>query len=315
VFLGDPSYAGALGDVAGQAEVAHEHGLPLLVDAAWAPHFGFHPDLPQHALARGADAVVTSAHKTLPAVSQGALVLARTEWLDAARLDRAVEATATTSPAGAILASIDASRALLQHHGPRLLGNVLRLVDDARNRLSAVPGLATVAGRDVDPTKLVVLLAGTGAHGREVEQELVRRGLPVEMADRDTLVPIVTAADDDASVSALVDGIVAGVQDSVARSRTGPRALSPSVVWTVEPRTVVAPREAFFARHTTVDASAAAGRVSAELVAPYPPGIPVLAPGELVTEAVLDALRAAAADGARIAYAADASLQTLQVLA
>jgi lysine decarboxylase len=135
------------------------------------------------------------------------------------------------------------------------------------------------------------------------------------MADRDTLVPIVTVADDDASVLALVDGIVAGVQDSAARSRTGPRAVRPSVVWTVEPRTVLPPREAFFARHTTVDASAAAGRVSAELVAPYPPGIPVLAPGELVTEAGLDALRAAAADGARIAYAADASLQTLQVLA
>ena len=79
VFLGDPSYVGTIGDLAGQADAAHEAGVPLVVDAAWAAHFGFHPDLPPHALAAGADAMVTSAHKALPAYTQGALVLARTE--------------------------------------------------------------------------------------------------------------------------------------------------------------------------------------------------------------------------------------------
>jgi arginine/lysine/ornithine decarboxylase len=81
------------------------------VDAAWAAHFGFHPDLPRHGLQLGADVVVTSAHKTLPAVSQAALILARTDRVDPGRLDAGVEATATTSPAGSILASIDAARA------------------------------------------------------------------------------------------------------------------------------------------------------------------------------------------------------------
>jgi lysine decarboxylase len=90
--------------------------------------------------------------------------------------------------------------------------------------------------------------------------------------------------------------------------------VAPSVAWTVEPTTVVAPRDAFFARHETIDAGSAVGRVCAELVALYPPGIPVLAPGELVTADLLNALRAAAADGARVAYAADASLTRLQVL-
>src|SRR5437773_4536125 len=120
VFLGDPSYVGTTGDLAGHAQAAHEAGVPLIVDAAWAAHMGFHPDLPPHAIAAGADAMVTSAHKALPAFTQGALVLARTGLLDRARLDRAVEATHTTSPAGTIAASIDAARALLAQGGAAL---------------------------------------------------------------------------------------------------------------------------------------------------------------------------------------------------
>jgi lysine decarboxylase len=105
VILGDPSYVGTTGDLAGHARAAHEAGVPLIVDAAWAAYLGFHPDLPAHAIAAGADAMVTSAHKTLPAYTQGALVLARTGRLDAARLNRAFDATHTTSPAGSILES------------------------------------------------------------------------------------------------------------------------------------------------------------------------------------------------------------------
>jgi arginine decarboxylase len=89
VFLGDPSYVGTTGDLAGHAQAAHDAGVPLVVDAAWAAHLGFHPGLPPHAIAAGADAMVTSAHKALPAFTQGALVLARTGLLDPARLDRA----------------------------------------------------------------------------------------------------------------------------------------------------------------------------------------------------------------------------------
>jgi lysine decarboxylase len=242
VFLGDPSYAGTTGDLAGQAEAAHEAGVPLIVDAAWGAHLGFHPDLPPHALAAGADAMVTSAHKMLPAYSQGALVLARTDRLDAARLDRAFAATHTTSPAGAILASIDAARALLARDGEQLCARLLAAVTAARDRLRAVPGLRVLDGQQVDPAKLVVLLAGRA------------------------------------------------------------------------PRTVLPPREAFFAPHETVPADLADGRISAELIAPHPPGIPVLAPGELVTAEIISALRAVLEDGGRIAYAADPTLATLQVL-
>jgi arginine decarboxylase len=311
VFVGAPTYVGTGGDLADVAAAVHAYGVPLLVDAAWSAHFGFHPALPPHALAAGADALVTSAHKALPAYSQAALVLARTGRLDPDRLDAAFEATHTTSPAGSVLASIDAARALLARDGHALLDRLLETVAAARARLAAVDGLTVLEPPFVEPAKLVVLLPGTGADGVAVEGDLVARGLPVEMADRDTLVPMVTVADRPADVDALVAAIAAAVD----RHRGAPRPVAAAAQWTVEPQTVLLPRDAFFAAHVRVAAADAVGRVSAELVAPYPPGVPVLAPGERVTGEALDALRAARAAGTRIAYAADPTLTTLRVVA
>jgi arginine decarboxylase len=310
VFLGDPSYVGTIGDIAGHARAAHAHGIPLIVDAAWAAHFGFHPDLPPHALALGADAIVTSAHKALPAYSQAALVLANTDRIDADRLERAFEATHTTSPAGAILASIDASRSLLENHGEELIGLLLGRVAGARRRLRAVEGVDVLDGAGVDPTKLVVLLAGTGASGYDIESDLLARDMPLEMADRDTVIPMLTIADDDTGV----DELTAALTNAIARHRGSPRMPVAAAAWSVEPETVMAPREAFFAKHVPVSAQEAVGRVSAELVAPYPPGVPVLAPGERVTRGALDSLLRARDEGVRIAYAADPTLTTLQVV-
>ena len=311
VFLGDPSYVGTTGDLAGHAAAAHEAGVPLLVDAAWAAHLGFHPGLPPHALAAGADAMVTSAHKALPAYTQGALVLARTARLDPARLGRAFEATHTTSPTGTIMASIDAARALLARDGQELCGRLLRTVAAAKDRLRQVPGLDVLDGPGVEPAKLVVLLAGTGAHGIEVEADLIAAGMPVEMADRDTIIPIVTLADDEAVVSRFTAALVSIVE----AHRGPPRRPVPAASWTVIPEMAMPPRDAFFCRNETLSARQAVGRVSAELVAPYPRGVPVLAPGEVITSAALDALCAARADGGRIAYAADPTLATVQVIA
>ncbi len=311
VFLGDPTYVGTISDLAGHAAVAHAAGVPLVVDAAWAAHLGFHPDLPPHAIAAGADAMVTSAHKALPAYTQGALVLASTSRLDPARLDRAFEATHTTSPTGSIMASIDAARALLAGHGEQLCGRLLRAVAAARSRLREVPGVQVLDGPGLEPTKLVVLLAGTGAHGHAVEADIIAAGMPVEMADRDTVVPIPTIADDEQQLLTFTEVLIA----SIERHRGTPRRPEAAAAWTVQPQVVLPPRDAFFAPDETVPAARAVGRISAELVAPYPPGVPVLAPGELITSDAIEALRVIAADGGRIAYAADPTLATFRVVA
>ncbi len=314
VMVVEPGYVGARSDVAGLAESAHGAGVPLVVDQAWAAHFGFHPALPPHALAAGADAMVTSAHKALPAYTQGALVLARTGRLDPDRLSRGFEATHTTSPAGAILASIDAARRVLALDGERLLGRTIDLVAAARVQLGAVEGLRVLGGPAdrLDPTRLVVGLAGTGASGFAVEEDLERLGFALEMADRDTIVATVTMADTAGTVEPFVDALAAAIE----RRRAEPRAVvTPAWLGERLPEVAMTPRDAFFAPHETVRAETATGRVAAELVAPYPPGIPAIVPGEVVGRDVLDALRGAAAAGVRVAYAADPTLSTLQVVA
>lgn len=309
-FVGDPSYVGTVGDVAGLAQVAHSYNVPLIVDAAWAAHFGFHPDLPAHPIAQGADAMVISAHKTLPAWSQAALIVANTARIDPSRLDAGVEASATTSPAGAILASIDASRALLARDGEQLLGQAIAATRAARDRLKLIPGLIVVDGPNVDPVKLILVLSGTGADGNMIEQDLIAQRMPIESADRDVLIAVVSLADTPARLSQLAEAIAQAIQ----RHRGAPRPIVTGVAYSVEPVTVLDPRQAFFAPSAAVPSADAVGQVSAELIAPYPPGIPVVAPGEEITPNVLRALLEARDAGIRIAYAADSTLHTLRVV-
>ncbi|MFZ0323986.1 MAG: decarboxylase, partial [Actinomycetes bacterium] len=313
--LVEPGYIGTLSDVSAHADAAHEHGVPLAVDQAWGAHFGFHPDLPPHALQAGADAMVMSAHKTLPAYTQSAFVLARTTRIDPDRLNRAFDALATTSPSGTIAASADAARALLSRDGAELTSGLLRVARHARELLSSIDGVVVVdetllGGVRMDPAKVVLSLAGTGADGMAVEDSLIASGHPVELADRDTVVPLLTMADDETSVDAFVRAFTRAVEEL----RGEPRRVVPSPSWTVVPDTVLPPREAFFAGHVTVPIDDAVGRVSAELVAPYPPGIPVLAPGERITADAVSSLHQVLSEGTQVRYAADSTLRTLQVV-
>jgi arginine decarboxylase len=310
VFLVEPSFVGVLSDVGALAELAHDAGLPLVVDQAWGAHFGFHPDLPPHSLAAGADAFVASSHKTLAAFTQSAFLVARGGRLDLDRLAGSFELLHTTSVSAAVLASLDRARMILATRGEELLGETLRLAAYVRARLAEVDGLVVVDADD--PTKLALALPATGADGLEVEADLFAQGIRFELANRDLLVPLLTMGDTEAGVERLCDALVA----SLERRRGEPRAPgAASAVWDVTPETAMTPREAFFAARENVDALAAAGRVAAEMVVPYPPGIPAIAPGEVVSRDLVEALREAAAGGTRLSYCADPTLGTLQVVA
>jgi lysine decarboxylase len=198
---------------------------------------------------------------------------------------------------------------ILATRGQDLLGETVRLGALARRRLAEVDGLAVVDSDD--PTKLALSLPGTGANGLEVEADLFAQGIRFELANRDTLVPLLTMGDTEGGVERLCEALVA----SIERRRGEPRSPgAASAVWDVTPEKAMTPREAFFAGRETVPAEAAVGRVAAETVAPYPPGIPAIAPGEIVSAGLVEALREAAAAGTRLSYCADPALQTLQVV-
>ncbi len=317
VLLTEPSYVGTLGDVTGIADVAHRAGAAVVVDQAWGAHFGFATTIPPHALAAGADIVTSSTHKTLAGYSQASLIAARLDRLDAGTLDAAFEVQHTTSPAGSILASIDASIALLVDRGESLFDRLVDRADQLRRRLrDAVPGLeladaSTLGAGRVDPVKLVLLLRGTGALGGRVAAELARRGTVVEYAADEVVIPIVTVFDDAEALDRLGDALIAAIE-----TVRGPVLAQrrPDPVWALTGETAVPPREAFFASHRRVRLAEAIGEVSQELAAIYPPGVAVLVPGEVITESVVDALASARWDGRRVAYLDDPTLESVRVL-
>ncbi len=310
-FVTSPSYVGTISDVPALAAVAREHGEPLVVDQAWGAHLDFLPG--RGAIAQGADFSVTSVHKALLGYTQTAVVSMRTGIIPRSTLDRWVDLTSTTSPSGTLMASIDGARAALEEDAGRRLGVVIEAVATARQRLARVPGLVVVndetAGCPVDPTKLTLVLPGTGADGVAVGEALWRMGHGPESADHDTLILTTTVADEPEWIVAFADLL----GDLIEAHRGEARRPSPLSIWRVEPQVAMTPREAFLRERRRVPLREAIGEVSAEQFCPYPPGVPLLAPGELVTREALDAI-AAAATTCRIAYCSDSSLETILIV-
>ena len=316
VLLTEPGYLGTLSDLPTLISAAHKRSVPVILDAAWGGHFGFHPELPRHALQLGADALITSVHKALPGYSASALLLAQGKFLNLDRIEQSFETTHTTSPAGAPLASIDGVRALLQYRGYELNAELLRNVSEFKEVVQSEFALPIFlypsdfpAGR-FDPSKIVLRVQQLGASGVEIENELQKVGIRVEMADRDTIVFLATLADGAEDFRTLADALIPILKRLQGQRRESATALS----WSVVPIRGISMRDAYFAKTEMVNASVAQGRISADLIAPYPPGVAVVAPGEVLTEQILDGLKASKDAGVRIAYATDSTLTTYRVV-
>jgi len=316
VLLTEPGYLGTLSDLKTLISVAHEKSIPVIVDAAWGGHFGFHKDLPAHVIAQGADALITSVHKALPGYSASALLLAQTKYLSAERLEQSFETTHTTSPAGAPLASIDAVRALLQTRGSELLGKLIENVAQFKLAVQANFDLPIflnpsdfAAGR-FDPVKIVLRVQQLGCSGVDIERALIEDGIRVEMADRDTIVFLATLADTEADFQTLAMKLV----PILKKLQGAPRESATALSWSVIPQIATSMREAYFADTEMAPAESAVGRISADLIAPYPPGVAVVAPGELLTEQIVSGLVASQKAGVRIAYATDPTLKSFRVV-
>ena len=316
LLLTEPGYLGTLSDIPALIAKAHEHSIPVVIDAAWGGHFGFHPELPRHVIQLGADALITSTHKALPGYSASALLIARGQYLNLDRLEQSFETTHTTSPAGAPLASIDGCRALLQTRGEELLGQLISNVKDFKafvqkeftqeiflNTSNFAPGR-------FDPVKVVLRANQLGASGVGIEKAIGASGVRVEMADRDTVVFLATLADTAQDFTRLASILIPVLKELASTVRESATALS----WSVIPQKGISMRDAYFAKTEMVSATEALGRISADLIAPYPPGVAVVAPGEILTAQIIDGLSASKSAGVRIAYATDSSLERYRVV-
>jgi len=315
LLLTEPGYLGTISDLPLLIDEAHAHRIPVILDAAWGGHFGFHKDLPKHAFQIGADALITSTHKALPGYSASALLLAKGTYLNLARIEQSFETTHTTSPAGAPLASIDGCRALLETRGAELIEELLKNISEFKAKVQANFDLPIFLNTSdflpyrFDPTKVVLRAQQLGASGVEIEKELQKENIRVEMADRDTIVFLTTLADSKEEFDILTEALI----PILKKVQSAPRESATSLSWSVVPTKGISMRDAYFADTELVPAAKAIGRISADLIAPYPPGVAVVAPGEVLTEQIVTGLTATKAAGVRIAYATDPTLNTYRV--
>lgn len=316
-----PTYFGACADVAGLAAVAHERGVPLVVDEAWGAHLHFHPALPPDALASGADLVTSSTHKIVGSLTQAAMLhLGRGGRIDPAVVDRCVSLVETTSPSGLLSGSLDAARRQAFVHGAELLEETLSAVAEARERIKEIPGLAvldeSMVGRPGiagwDPLRLAVDVRGTGSTGyRLFKAAFYKSGVDLELYSENVVVAIFGLGEPARAAGERLVAALRGAVDELEAEPGPPEAkLAPPPPWG---ELVMTPREAFLGPQEVIPFDAAAGRIAAEGLAAYPPGIPNVLPGERLTAETLDYIRESVAHGGYVRGGSDRELKTLRV--
>jgi len=323
VLVTSPTYHGIAADVQRIAELVHERGIPLLVDEAHGPHLKFHDELPMSAMEAGADMAVQSTHKILAGMTQSSLLHAREGRIDLGRVRKVLKLLTTTSPSYILMSSIDMARRQMAMDGRRLISRALKLARKAREEINKIGGyqcfgreaIGQAGIYDLDETKLTVAVGGLGVTGYQVAHELNKRhGIQVEYADLFSIFLIVSFGNTELEINRLIKGL----RSIALWAKThGRRRRGKAVRWVLpgfSARPAVNPRYAFFAPKETVPLEKAVGRVSAETISPYPPGIPLVVPGERLDREAIRAVRALQAAGCRIQGPADSTLEFIQVV-
>jgi arginine decarboxylase len=316
-----PTYFGACADVAALAEVAHSRGVPLVADEAWGAHLHFSPELPTDALASGADLVTSSTHKIVGSLTQSAMLhVGRGGRIDEAIVDRCVSLGETTSPSGLLAGSLDAQRRQIYVHGEELLRKALEAIARTRERIREIPGLDVLderlAGRPGvagwDPLRLSIDVRGTGSTGyrlASVAREL--DDINFELASENVAVAVFGMG---APARPQAERLLAALRHTVDAIGASPPdehpEFAPPPPWGPLAMT---PREAFLGPQEVVEFGAAEGRVAAESLAAYPPGVPNVLPGERLTRETLDYITESVAHGGYVRGAVDRELRTLRV--
>src|SRR3954463_1047705 len=328
-----PSYYGTSGDVAAFAEACHARDLPLVTDDAWALDYAFRgdADLPRGALEQGSDLAIGSVHKTLSGLGQTSVLSVASDRIDSERLTLCFELEESTSASALLLAGIDLARAQFVREGSALLDRAVNSARLLRERLAAeVPELRVVASEElatrpgvagVDATHVLIETASVGLTGYEADDWLRdERQVDVELVDHRRGMPLVTFAHGEAEGDRLEGGAAGRVRAlrALVDERGEPGADTPvkPLPSRAELRTEAAmvPRDAFFSPTEAVKPGDAPGRVSAEWITPYPPGIPAIAPGEVLTEPIVGYLEEGVRNGAFVEGAAAPSLGSCRVV-
>lgn len=319
VLVVSPTYHGVCSDISALSQVAHDCGVPLIVDEAHGAHFAFNESLPLTAASCGADVVVQSTHKTLGALTQSAMMHVRTsERVSHARIAASLQLVQSSSPSYLLLSSLDAARDSMAREGRALLQKAIDLAQQASQRIEAIDGFSVLSKSEhvhaLDPTRVTVLLSQE-VSGYDLDEHLIDRfGVYAELPSFRHITFIFTPGNCQEDVDTLVTSLsLFSATREYGRSPSLPK-YAPFALGARALTGAMSPRAAFFADAECIPAESAIGRISADTLCPYPPGIPVVLPGERVTAECVAILRAVLEAGGSVSGAADESLETLRVV-
>ncbi|HSB67785.1 MAG TPA: aminotransferase class I/II-fold pyridoxal phosphate-dependent enzyme [Candidatus Methylomirabilis sp.] len=308
VALTSPNYYGIAADIPTIVTAGQRQGKVLIVDEAHGPHLHFHPALPPSAVDAGADLTVQSTHKIVGGMTQASMLHLTGAAVDAGRVAGVLQMLQSTSPSYILMASLDLARMQMATEGQKLLGKAIELAEEARARINRIPGLRCLTDRQVkewgdsslDVTKLTISVKELGLTGYAASALLnTEFDIQVEMADLWNVLVIVSIGDRRDDLDRLVRGLESLAEHHAAR-RGGQLREIPPIPPLHEAHLACSPRDAYFGRYAFVGLSRAVARVCCDIVTIYPPGIPILVPGEQITRAAVDYLLFLGSHGARI---------------
>ncbi|MBI2263822.1 MAG: aminotransferase class I/II-fold pyridoxal phosphate-dependent enzyme [Armatimonadetes bacterium] len=325
VLIVSPTYYGATADLRKLVSLIHDAGKIALVDEAWGPHLRFHPDLPPCATTAGADLVVNSTHKLLSGLTQSSMLHVIGDRVDLGRVESVFRLFMSTSPSCLLLASLDMARMQMATQGKELLSETIRISEEVRTRINRLPGLACF-GKEIvgkpgvsgwDPTRITASAKKLGFTGYEVEKIFRDRyNVQFDLSDIFNVIALITIGDraEDGEKLAAAFEQFAREANTVLHHKNILETKDRPLELPDWPPQRLSPREAFTSPYETVSLKDSVGRVCTEVVTPYPPGIPILCPGEEVTQWIVDYLLIEMNAGVHIQGPVDPQLGTLRVV-
>ena len=293
VFLLNPTYYGFVADLEKISNICHEKDILLLVDEAHGAHFPFHPELPPSGISMGADISCVSIHKTGGALTQASALLVNEARVNVKKVQQVVNMLQSTSCSYLLMSSLDGARQNLVLNGYTQLSEAIRLSDYARTQLNQIPGIYTIEPKTLssthfDKTKLGINVRGLGLTGFEVYEIMWREfEIQLEMPDFSNVLAIISLGDQEKNINRLIEAFKIISQRNKKHLKINNKPLKPIT----NPRVVLSPRDAYFSNKELINLDESQGRLAGESILAYPPGIPIVAPGELITTEVILTLK------------------------
>lgn len=318
LFVINSTYYGITSNLQEIVNTAHSYNVPVLVDEAHGAHFVFHEKLPISAMEAGADLVASSTHKLMGSLTQSSMLLHKGNLVSPEYLKTVLNLTQTTSPSYILLASLDLARREIAINGREKINQALQLATKAKEELKKIEGIYVLdrdildsnGKYDLDPIKLVINVRDLGFSGYEVERILRHKyKIQVELSDLYNIIPMITIGDNAETIDILINAL-----KKIALSRNLQKIVRVSIPIPHLPEHQVLPKDAFYGESNIMPLAEAEGEISAEMIMAYPPGIPIICPGERITKEIVEYIQLLHKEEAVLQGTQDPQVNNIKVL-